>query len=114
MPLTPPSHHPNPQFHLPSLSSCSTLKMTLKCHPPSPPSPLLTLPHPCLVFSAAYNLYSPAGPSIYASEATLNPPYTSPDPPNPLRCLPCLHSCIRFIGYGGLLAYMMNAITEIC
>ncbi|MBW0484649.1 hypothetical protein O181_024364 [Austropuccinia psidii MF-1] len=32
--------------------------------------------------------------------------------PHP-RCLPCLHSCIRAIGYGILLGYMINPITEI-
>ncbi|MBW0479950.1 hypothetical protein O181_019665 [Austropuccinia psidii MF-1] len=31
--------------------------------PPSPPSPLLTLPHPHLIFSATYNPYSPTAPS---------------------------------------------------
>ncbi|MBW0482792.1 hypothetical protein O181_022507 [Austropuccinia psidii MF-1] len=29
IPLMPPSHHPNPQCHLPSLRSCSALKMRL-------------------------------------------------------------------------------------
>ncbi|MBW0488338.1 hypothetical protein O181_028053 [Austropuccinia psidii MF-1] len=41
------------------------------------------------------------------------PPSTPLTPP-PTCHLPFLPSCIRFIGYGGLLAYMMNAITEIC
>ncbi|MBW0517946.1 hypothetical protein O181_057661 [Austropuccinia psidii MF-1] len=95
MPSTPPSHRPNPQHHLPSLRSCSTLKMRLGCCPPYPPSPLLMLLHPHLIFSTADN------------------PYASFHLPNPIRCLPFLHSCIRFIGYSGLLAYMMNTITEI-
>ncbi|MBW0589511.1 hypothetical protein O181_129226 [Austropuccinia psidii MF-1] len=39
------------------------------------------LPHPCLIFSLAYNPYSAAGPSSYASDAALiplTPPYTRP------------------------------------
>ncbi|MBW0538283.1 hypothetical protein O181_077998 [Austropuccinia psidii MF-1] len=40
------------------------------------PSPPLMLLQPHLFFSAAYNSYAPTVPSIYASEATLNPPYT--------------------------------------
>ncbi|MBW0586591.1 hypothetical protein O181_126306 [Austropuccinia psidii MF-1] len=107
MPLTPPSHRPNSQHCLPSLHSCSTLKLTLQCHPH-------LHSHPCLIFSAAYNPYAPTAPSICASNATLNPPYASLHLPNPLCRLQCLHSCFRFIGYSGLLAYMMNAITEIC
>ncbi|MBW0528557.1 hypothetical protein O181_068272 [Austropuccinia psidii MF-1] len=68
-------HRPNPQRHLPSLHSCNTLKMRLQCFPPSPPSPLLKLPHPCLNFSASYNPAAPAPPSRYASDTALNPPY---------------------------------------
>ncbi|MBW0461089.1 hypothetical protein O181_000804 [Austropuccinia psidii MF-1] len=62
--------------------------MRLRC-PPSPPSPLLTLPHPSLIFSAAYNPYTPMAPSRYSSDGTLNPP-------NPLCHLPslCLHSTL--------------------
>ncbi|MBW0490437.1 hypothetical protein O181_030152 [Austropuccinia psidii MF-1] len=99
MPPKPPSHRHNPQHHLPSLSSCSSLKMRLQFHPLSLPSPLLTLPHPCLIFSTAYNPYAPAAPSRYTSDAALNPLYASPHPPNPLHHLPFLCSCIRFIGY---------------
>ncbi|MBW0485191.1 hypothetical protein O181_024906 [Austropuccinia psidii MF-1] len=40
---------------------------------PTLPSPLLTLPHPCLIFSSAYNPYAPAGPSSYASDGSLTP-----------------------------------------
>ncbi|MBW0533178.1 hypothetical protein O181_072893 [Austropuccinia psidii MF-1] len=58
--------------------------------PPSLPSPLLTLPHPLLIFSSAYNPYAPAGPSSYACETALIPPYASLHPPNPMRCLPSL------------------------
>ncbi|MBW0587329.1 hypothetical protein O181_127044 [Austropuccinia psidii MF-1] len=100
MPPKPPSNQPNPQHGLPSLCSCSALKLRLQFCPPSPPSLLLTIPHPRL--------------QSLCSRSTLNPPYASSHPPNPLRRLPFLRSCIRFIGYGGLLAYMMNAITEIC
>ncbi|MBW0530106.1 hypothetical protein O181_069821 [Austropuccinia psidii MF-1] len=41
--------------------------------PPSLPSPLLTLPHPLLIFSLAYNPYAAVGPSSYASDAALTP-----------------------------------------
>ncbi|MBW0482163.1 hypothetical protein O181_021878 [Austropuccinia psidii MF-1] len=109
MPLMLLPHRPKPQFHLPSLHSCNALTMILK-RPPSQPSPLLMLLHPCLIFSATYNPYTPAVPSRYASGAALNPPYAQ----SSLCCLPCLCSGIRTIGYGGLLAYMMNTITETC
>ncbi|MBW0582845.1 hypothetical protein O181_122560 [Austropuccinia psidii MF-1] len=75
MPPTPPSHWPNPQGRLRSLHSCSFLKMRLQCCPPSLPSPPLMLLNPHLIFSTAYNSYAPSAPSIYASDATLNPPY---------------------------------------
>ncbi|MBW0522936.1 hypothetical protein O181_062651 [Austropuccinia psidii MF-1] len=39
---------------------------------------------------------------------------STPLMPNPLLRLPSLCSGIRSIGYSGLLAYMMNTITEIC
>ncbi|MBW0491902.1 hypothetical protein O181_031617 [Austropuccinia psidii MF-1] len=39
-----------------------------------PPSPLLTLLHPCLIFSSSYNPYGPRGPSSYASDTALTPP----------------------------------------
>ncbi|MBW0506262.1 hypothetical protein O181_045977 [Austropuccinia psidii MF-1] len=54
MPLTPPSRQPNPQCCLPSLNSCSALKRRLQCFPPSLPSPLLTLPHPCFLQSLCF------------------------------------------------------------
>ncbi|MBW0547035.1 hypothetical protein O181_086750 [Austropuccinia psidii MF-1] len=63
MPPTPPSHWPNPQCQLSSLRSCSALKMRLQCFPPSPPSPLLRLLNPRLIFTAAYNYYAPAASS---------------------------------------------------
>ncbi|MBW0473304.1 hypothetical protein O181_013019 [Austropuccinia psidii MF-1] len=56
--------------------------------PPSPPSPLLMLPHPLLIFSLAYNLYAAAGPASYASDAALTPltpPCTRPT---------CLQHCL--------------------
>ncbi|MBW0553167.1 hypothetical protein O181_092882 [Austropuccinia psidii MF-1] len=40
---------------------------------PTLPSPLLTLPHPCLIFSLAYNPYAAVGPSSYASDAAYHP-----------------------------------------
>ncbi|MBW0471961.1 hypothetical protein O181_011676 [Austropuccinia psidii MF-1] len=79
MPLRPPSHQPNPPFCLPSLCSCSPLKIRLQCHPH-------LCPHHFLRFStpAAYNPYAPTRPSIYAYDTTLNPPYTPSHSPNPL------------------------------
>ncbi|MBW0470424.1 hypothetical protein O181_010139 [Austropuccinia psidii MF-1] len=53
MPLMLPSHRHDPQRCLPSLCSCSSLKMRLQCHPPSLLSPLLMLTHPSLIFSTA-------------------------------------------------------------
>ncbi|MBW0546016.1 hypothetical protein O181_085731 [Austropuccinia psidii MF-1] len=64
---------------------------------PTMPSPLLTLPNPCLIFSSAYNPYAPAGPSSYASNAALTPPYTSSHLPNPIHCLPSLRLWIAFL-----------------
>ncbi|MBW0572299.1 hypothetical protein O181_112014 [Austropuccinia psidii MF-1] len=72
MPLTLPSHWPNPQHNQPSLQSCRTLKLTLQFLPPSPPSPLLTLLHP-----ATYSPYIPMAPSRYTSNTAFNPPYAS-------------------------------------
>ncbi|MBW0506219.1 hypothetical protein O181_045934 [Austropuccinia psidii MF-1] len=45
------------------------------------PSPLLKLPHPCLIFSLSYNPYASAGPSCYASKTALIPPQASLHPP---------------------------------
>ncbi|MBW0527231.1 hypothetical protein O181_066946 [Austropuccinia psidii MF-1] len=56
--------------------------MRLQHFPPSPPSPLLMLPHPHLIFSFAHNPYAAAGPSSYAYNTALNPPYASSHPPN--------------------------------
>ncbi|MBW0569249.1 hypothetical protein O181_108964 [Austropuccinia psidii MF-1] len=69
---------------------------TLLQHPQDettmPPSPLLMLPHPSLIFSLAYNSYAPAGRSGYASDATLTLPYASSHPPLTIlmlmECLP--------------------------
>ncbi|MBW0539487.1 hypothetical protein O181_079202 [Austropuccinia psidii MF-1] len=63
---TPPSPLftlPNPCY-LPSLRSCSTLKMRLQC-----------LPHhsSCFCTPAAYNPYAPSGPSSYSSDTALTP-----------------------------------------
>ncbi|MBW0480042.1 hypothetical protein O181_019757 [Austropuccinia psidii MF-1] len=78
--------------------------MTLRFCSPSPPSPLLSLPHPRLIFST-YNPHTPTVPSRYASDTALNPPYTSSLRlcsalltflqywPNPQCRLPSLGSC---------------------
>ncbi|MBW0478225.1 hypothetical protein O181_017940 [Austropuccinia psidii MF-1] len=81
MPLPPPSYWRNPQHHLPSLCSCSALKMTLQfcphyssCFRTTASSSLHTIPmllrHPqdmppmlpstplCLILSAAYHSYN--------------------------------------------------------
>ncbi|MBW0463131.1 hypothetical protein O181_002846 [Austropuccinia psidii MF-1] len=71
MPQTMPSYWANPQFFLSSLCSCSTLQMRLQFRPPSPPSPILTLPHPCLMFSATYNPYVPTAPSTPLTHSPL-------------------------------------------
>ncbi|MBW0546364.1 hypothetical protein O181_086079 [Austropuccinia psidii MF-1] len=63
-----------------------------------PPDVTLTLPSPLLTL-----LWRP-------QDIPPTPPST-PLTPNPLGHLPSLQSGIRSIGYGGLLAYMMNAIT---
>ncbi|MBW0507035.1 hypothetical protein O181_046750 [Austropuccinia psidii MF-1] len=56
--------------------------MRLRHCPPSLPSPLLTLLHPHLICSLAYNPYTASGPSSYASKAALSPPYASSHPLN--------------------------------
>ncbi|MBW0532633.1 hypothetical protein O181_072348 [Austropuccinia psidii MF-1] len=65
---------PNPLKLLACLCARTSLQMRLRHFPPSPPSPLLTLPHPRLIFSLAYNPYAPAGPSSHASDAALTTP----------------------------------------
>ncbi|MBW0523376.1 hypothetical protein O181_063091 [Austropuccinia psidii MF-1] len=88
--------------------------LKLPPHPHDMPPTLQhhVLPHPSLNMHTptTYHAYAPAVPSRYASDAG------TPCPPSPylLFCLPCLRSCIILIGHGGLLGYMMNAITEIC
>ncbi|MBW0477170.1 hypothetical protein O181_016885 [Austropuccinia psidii MF-1] len=47
----------------------------------------------CFCTPAAYNPHVPADPSRYASNASLNPVYAFSRLPNPLLCLPSLHSC---------------------
>ncbi|MBW0532307.1 hypothetical protein O181_072022 [Austropuccinia psidii MF-1] len=56
--------------------------MRLQHCPPSLPSPLLILLNPRLILSLAYNSYAAVGPSNYASDTALTPPYTSSHPPN--------------------------------
>ncbi|MBW0493033.1 hypothetical protein O181_032748 [Austropuccinia psidii MF-1] len=90
-PALPPHLRPHHSLCLPSLRSRSALLTCLQhfphtgliltlLHSPQaetkmPPPHLCPHPHPRLIFSAAYNSYTPAAPSRYASEATLNPPY---------------------------------------
>ncbi|MBW0590808.1 hypothetical protein O181_130523 [Austropuccinia psidii MF-1] len=71
--------------------------MLTHLHPPPDetttlPPPLLTLLHPHLIFSLAYNPCAPAGPSSYASNAALTHPYASLHPPLTIltlvECLP--------------------------
>ncbi|MBW0495900.1 hypothetical protein O181_035615 [Austropuccinia psidii MF-1] len=92
---------PNPLRCLPCSCYCHTLIICLRCcHPMSSLTP------------TTYNAYNPAAPAIYASD-NATPPYASEHPPHLLRSLTFLNSCIRCKGYGGLLQYMINPITEI-
>ncbi|MBW0460384.1 hypothetical protein O181_000099 [Austropuccinia psidii MF-1] len=68
---------PNPLLRLACLRARTPLQMRLQHYPPSPPSPLLMLPHPRLIFSLAHNPYAAAGPSSYASRPP-SPPFTPP------------------------------------
>ncbi|MBW0589253.1 hypothetical protein O181_128968 [Austropuccinia psidii MF-1] len=88
MPPTLPSHQPDP---LQPLACLHTQEVTQT----PPPISALTTP------------YTPAAPSGYTSDA-------SSHLPNALHCLQSLRFHIRPIGYGGLLPYTMNAITERC
>ncbi|MBW0500605.1 hypothetical protein O181_040320 [Austropuccinia psidii MF-1] len=95
--LNPPyasTHPPNALHRLPCLHSHTCLHAQ-EVTPTPPPISALTTP------------YTPAAPSGYTSDA-------SSHLPNSLRCLPSLCFHIRPIGYGGLLPYTMNAITERC
>ncbi|MBW0536516.1 hypothetical protein O181_076231 [Austropuccinia psidii MF-1] len=83
---------PNPLQCLACLRTRTPLQIRLQHCPPSQPSPLLTLPHPRLIFSLACNPYTPVGPSIYASEATL-----TPLTPHHTHCLPSLRSWSAFL-----------------
>ncbi|MBW0568064.1 hypothetical protein O181_107779 [Austropuccinia psidii MF-1] len=65
--LTTPYASTPPPLTLFTLLQCPQDETTIR------PSPLLTLPHPCLIFSLAYNLYTPAGPQVM--------PLTPPSPP---------------------------------
>ncbi|MBW0578044.1 hypothetical protein O181_117759 [Austropuccinia psidii MF-1] len=89
--LTLPPHlrpHHSLHFHTPA---------AYHLYAPAVPSPLLTLLHPRLIFSSAYNPYTPVGPSSYASDTALTPPYASLHLPNPMRCLPSLCSWSAFL-----------------
>ncbi|MBW0566401.1 hypothetical protein O181_106116 [Austropuccinia psidii MF-1] len=106
--LNPPyafSHPPNPLCCLPSLFSCSALKMRLQC---LLPISALTTPYA----SAPLLLTILMLPRL-PQDMPPTPPSTLVTP-NPLHHLPSLRFHIRSIGCGGLLAYMINTITEIC
>ncbi|MBW0525428.1 hypothetical protein O181_065143 [Austropuccinia psidii MF-1] len=65
--------------------------MRLQHCPPSPPSPLLALPHPLLIFSLAYSPYTAGGPSQHASDAPYHPYACSAL----LTCLQCYLPSLR-------------------
>ncbi|MBW0476496.1 hypothetical protein O181_016211 [Austropuccinia psidii MF-1] len=130
---------PNPSKRFAYLCARTTLQMRLRHFPPSLSSPLLTLSHP-----RPYHLYAQAVPSRHASNTANHPyacvvpsqhflPSLSSRSALPTcsqHCLPSLRLrsalpacsqhhlslrfCITSIVYGGLLAYTMNAIAEIC
>ncbi|MBW0505296.1 hypothetical protein O181_045011 [Austropuccinia psidii MF-1] len=58
------------------LRARTPLQMRLQHCPPSPPSPLVMLLHPRLIFSLAYNPYAAAGPQFMPLK-----------PPSPSLCL---------------------------
>ncbi|MBW0512862.1 hypothetical protein O181_052577 [Austropuccinia psidii MF-1] len=75
-PHPPPDETPTlPPHRCPHHSLCFHTPGAYHIYSPEVPSPLLTLLHPHLIFSLAYNLYATAGPSSYASDAALTPPY---------------------------------------
>ncbi|MBW0592012.1 hypothetical protein O181_131727 [Austropuccinia psidii MF-1] len=76
---------------------------------PSLPSQLLTLPHPHHL-----ELLRPCCTLKISLQYRHLISMLTPLMPDPLCRLPSLRFCIRYIEYGGLLAYTMNAITEIC
>ncbi|MBW0589220.1 hypothetical protein O181_128935 [Austropuccinia psidii MF-1] len=90
-------------FHTPAQSS-PTISMLTHLHPPldetpTLPSPLLMLPHPRLIFCLDYNPYAATGPSSYASDAALTPPYASSHLPLTILMLmdarlTCLRRCL--------------------
>ncbi|MBW0591839.1 hypothetical protein O181_131554 [Austropuccinia psidii MF-1] len=94
--LTRPQPPPDETPTLPPISALTTLQMRPQNCPPSPPSPILTLPHPRLIISLAYNPYAPTGPSSNASNTALTPPYACLHPPNPICRLPSLCSWSAF------------------
>ncbi|MBW0488371.1 hypothetical protein O181_028086 [Austropuccinia psidii MF-1] len=118
-------HHPHPSLHLlpPAESSLSLAILMLTLCPPHmplmPPSHLLIHPHDVTPMQSHHLcphhslcLCTPTLSSLPLTILTLlrcpqdKPPTlrsTSLMPP-PTRCLPSLHSRIRSIGYGGLLA----------
>ncbi|MBW0550992.1 hypothetical protein O181_090707 [Austropuccinia psidii MF-1] len=71
---------PDPLQCLACLCHRTPLQMRLQHCPPSPPSPLLMLPHPCRV------------PSL-CSYSALTTPYASAPPPHLLLGLQSLSSC---------------------
>ncbi|MBW0503879.1 hypothetical protein O181_043594 [Austropuccinia psidii MF-1] len=108
MSLTPPSH------------TLLTILMLLKCPQDltSMPPPIYTLTtpytsaHPPYLLCHLQSLRSPGTLKISLQHRPSSP--CSPLLMPPLHHLPSLFFHIRSIGYGGLLEYTMNAITEIC
>ncbi|MBW0537722.1 hypothetical protein O181_077437, partial [Austropuccinia psidii MF-1] len=75
------------------------------------------IPPPISTLTTAYPSATPPLTILTLPQCPQDMPLTPPSTPltpNPLHHLPSLRSGIRSIGYGGLLAYMMNTITEIC
>ncbi|MBW0514570.1 hypothetical protein O181_054285 [Austropuccinia psidii MF-1] len=96
-PHPPPDETPTlPPHFCPHHSLAFHTPGTYHLYAPEVPSPLLTLLHPHLIFLLAYNPYATVGPSSYASDAALTPPYTSLHLPNPIFRLPSLCSWSAF------------------
>ncbi|MBW0502840.1 hypothetical protein O181_042555 [Austropuccinia psidii MF-1] len=70
--------------------------MRLQHCPPSPPSPLVMLLHPLLIFSLAYNPYAASGPQVMPPtppSPPLTPPHTHHLPS--LRFYSARSTCLR-------------------
>ncbi|MBW0460383.1 hypothetical protein O181_000098 [Austropuccinia psidii MF-1] len=100
--IVPAQHASDAAYHP---YACSALPTCLQSHNYHPytfialPTCLQRPPHTGLILKAAYDPYAPAAPHLR---------------PHHHCRLPSLCSGTISIGYSGLLAYMMNAIREIC